>query len=241
MGTQPWVAAVQPPEETNDRARVALAGQAVRMPVRWQQLPVNVGQVGVGENGIGLHAPSILQEHPPGAPSVQHDLFHCRLEGELHPSPQGDLHQRLDDAVQAPFGIPDTVGDLGVGHHGEGRWRFEGAQPHVHVLKSKSGFQPRRVEKGRHVAVMPRQRPQAEQQRQVTGTEKLARTAKIAVDQVTHRLVVMAVSLVHVTQEALEAVRLYGFQLIVHRLHVGGERQLAAIVKDQAVRRVHPL
>ena len=51
----------------------------------------------------------------------------------------------------------------------------------------------------------------------------------------------MAMPFIHVAQKTLKAARFDRFQLVLHGLHIGGERQLAAIVEDQVIGGVNPL
>ena len=76
------------------------------------------------------------------------------------------------------------------------------------------------------------------QQGNITRLEKVPGTAKIREDQFLHAQVVVAMPFVQIAQQAEEAARLNGFQLRLHGLQVRSKRQLAAVIKNQAVIRV---
>src|SRR5689334_15549390 len=71
--------------------------------------------------------------------------------------------------------------------------------------------------------------------------KKLRGLAKIAIDQLFDTQVIMPLTFRHILLQPLKASRLKGLELILHSFHVGGERQLTAIIKYKMVGWIHTL
>src|SRR6266496_4943549 len=65
--------------------------------------------------------------------------------------------------------------------------------------------------------------------------------AKIAVDQAFHAERVMTMTFRHIAHQTLKTPRFESFELLLHRFHIRGERQLAAIIEDEMIRGVNAL
>ncbi len=112
-------------------------GQALCFLAWRQQFLVDVRQVGVGHDGVRIKTPPIFQEDAAGSGVAHIDLGYVRVESKFHARLLGDSKQGLDYLMHAALGVPDAMGQLGVGHHREGGRRLEGAESHVDVLEGE--------------------------------------------------------------------------------------------------------
>jgi hypothetical protein len=80
------------------------------------------------------------------------------------------------------------------------------------------------------------ERLEPEEQAQVLHAEEVGGSAEVPIDQLVENELIVAPSFPQVALKALEAPGLDALQLIPHGCHVGGKRELAAVVEDEAVR-----
>ncbi len=65
--------------------------------------------------------------------------------------------------------------------------------------------------------------------------EEIRCLAKIAIDQLLDPQVIMPVTFLQITEKPWEAAGPERFKLLLHGFHIGGQRQLAAVIKDQVI------
>ena len=82
------VGLIHAPEEADDRTGIALAGQFFDLTVLWKQVLINIGQVGVRQDGIRLK-PLTIHRHPIGAFPIDIDTFYRRIEERIPHLPLG--------------------------------------------------------------------------------------------------------------------------------------------------------
>ena len=235
MRAEGFIRLIHSPEETDHRTGEALARQCLDHPVLRKQILINIGQIRIGKHHIRIQARAICKQNASGVRRICINPFHGRVKDEFHASLAGKIHEGLDDAIHAAFGIPDAMRQFRVRHHRKSGRRFKRAQPHVNILKRKGAFQARLIKVGGHVAIMVDERLEAKEQRQILEAEEIGGLAEIAVDQFVQDELVVPFTFLQVTQKTLETSRLDGFQLLLHGFHIGSERKLAAVIKDQMI------
>ncbi len=118
-----------------------LRASFLALSILWEQILVDIGQVGVRQDRIRLQMPPIRQQHAARALSIDFDLLYGCVEGKLHTDLARQRKQGFDHLIHTAFGVPDAMRQFGVGHHREGGGRLERAQPHIHILEGKGRLQ----------------------------------------------------------------------------------------------------
>ena len=137
MRAEGFIWLIHTPEKADHRAGEAFLGNFSSQVVLWQELLVNVRQIGVRQDRIRFELLILCKLDTPRQLPIHINALHCRIENELNPSLAGQRHERLHDAIHTTPGIPHAMRQFGVWHHRESGRRFKWTQTHVYILEGE--------------------------------------------------------------------------------------------------------
>ncbi len=109
-------------------------------------MTVYVWKIGVCNDDVCFQQPAIYQSYTAHAVVLGLNLLNRCIKQKIRPPTFRDFLEHFHHPVHAPHGIPNTIRQLSVLHHGEGCWCLEGAQPKVQILERESRLEIRIVE-----------------------------------------------------------------------------------------------
>ena len=117
MMSQLRIGLVDGPVEHDSRAGELLAHHPPSQTAVGQQPVIDIGQVGVGDDNVGLNLAAVLKDDAGGTVAVDRDLLDRRFIGKARAVALGNSGQTLNNAVHAADGEPHPVDQLGVLQH----------------------------------------------------------------------------------------------------------------------------
>ncbi len=136
-------------------------------------------------------------------------------EEKLNACLAGQFFQGNGDVEHPASWIPDSVGQLSIGHERKSGRGIKRTQPHVHILECEGSFQARVLKVRCHVAIMVDERLHLEDKGKIAELKKVRGLAKIRSDEFFNSEMVVAMALIKVSQETVETSMFERFKLFL--------------------------